>query len=220
MLAYRHAHALSPMTLAIITLLFPLGQSLYLKPYYDTGLTMIPKSAFAQVSNSTSNITQSTSTPANFSMYKDPEKRFTINYPADWNATPAANRFATSLVEFSNPVPLASLDIRLVKSVPFDVQALMVQTFGTTYDIPNFQLNQGVECQKYTIDGSKACSIIYTRTFDYSSDLKFAVMDVETVLKGNAYIFVYTSNLDNFDSNLPRIDKMINSFKVPTTGVP
>jgi hypothetical protein len=151
-----------------------------------------------------------------FSIYKDPEGRFTIDYPPAWNATQSANRFAASLVEFSSPQPLALLDVRLAKNIPVDVETAMSGTEShLTYSVPNFELNQGVECHKYTINGNKACSIIYSRTLDYSSDEKIAVMDVGTIVNGNFYIFVYNSNLDNFDSNLPVIDKMINSFKIP-----
>jgi hypothetical protein len=66
--------------------------------------------------------------------------------------------------------------------------------------------------------GNKACSIIFTRTADYISDIKIAQMDVSTVIKGTQYWFVYNSNLDNFDSNLPIIDKMISSFRIPTNA--
>ena len=45
----------------------------------------------------------------------------------------------------------------------------------------NFELNQDVECQKYTINGNKACSMIFRQTPDYISDVKIAFMDVATI---------------------------------------
>jgi hypothetical protein len=83
------------------------------------------------------------------------------------------------------------------------------------FSVPNFELNQDVECQKYTINGNKACSMIFTQTPDYISNIKIAEMDVSTLTNGTTYLFVYGSTPDNFDSNLPIIDKMIHSFRVP-----
>ena len=86
------------------------------------------------------------------------------------------------------------------------------------FSTPNFELNQDVECHKYTINGNKACSMIFTQTPDYISDVKIALMDVGAIINGTAYMLVYGSTSNNFDSNLPIIDKMVASFRIPTNA--
>jgi hypothetical protein len=75
-----------------------------------------------------------------------------------------------------------------------------------------------VECKKYAVDGHKACSMINTQTPDYISDVKVALMNVGSIINGITYIFVYGSTPDDFDSNLPVIDKVISSFRIPTNS--
>jgi hypothetical protein len=43
-------------------------------------------------------------------------------------------------------------------------------------------------------------------------------MDVATIIKGTTYMLVYGSTPDDFDSNLPIIDKMISSFRIPANA--
>ena len=77
----------------------------------------------------------------------------------------------------------------------------------------NFQLSQDVECQKYTIDGNKACSIIFSKTTDYTSNIKLGAMMVISEVNGQTYMIEYSTLPDNFDKLLPTIDQMIGSFK-------
>ena len=115
---------------------------------------------------------------------------------------------------------LSRLDVRL-NEINFsgDVETIMSGTPDRIrFSIPNFELNQDVEFQKYTVNGNKACSFIFTQTPDYISDVRIALMNVGTIINGTAYMFVYGSNPDGFDSNLPVIDKMIASFRIPTTA--
>jgi hypothetical protein len=89
-----------------------------------------------------------------FLTYADPQGRFSIDYPYNWIAKPAANRFSSSLVEFVSPVKglnFADVDIRVIKNMPFGVESAFNIVFPSLRtSLPNFELNEGPNCEKYT----------------------------------------------------------------------
>lgn len=165
--------------------------------------------------------TQTTTNATSYLTYKDSQGRFTISYPSGWTVTPAKNRFEPFAVKFTGPDLLSSLTIRFMKidNSGDDIETIMSGTPDRIrFTTPNFELIQDVECKKYTIDGHKTCSMINTQTPDYISNIKIA-MDVSTIINGTTYLLVYGSTPDNFDTNLPIIDKMIGSFKIPVDAL-
>jgi eukaryotic-like serine/threonine-protein kinase len=160
-----------------------------------------------------------------FLTYEDPEGGFTIQHPPDWKPYPAENRFANVEVEFlkadTSVGSLLDLDVRIVP----DIDEEMVSEFGLenfmegvtsdlTYEIPNYRLEEGIECDTYTLSGNQACSILYSRTLDYMSETPYAVMQVATVKGNNAYMLTYMATVNDFDQNLPIANQMISSFQV------
>jgi eukaryotic-like serine/threonine-protein kinase len=160
-----------------------------------------------------------------FLTYEDPEGRFTIQHPPDWKPYPAENRFANVEVEFlkadTSIGRLLDLDVRIIP----DIDEEIVSEFGLenfmegatsdlTYEIPNYRLEEGIECDTYTLAGNQACSILYSRTLDYMSELEYAVMQVATVKGNNAYMLTYMATVNDFDQNLPIANQMISSFQV------
>ena len=60
--------------------------------------------------------------------------------------------------------------------------------------------------------------MINTQTPDYISDVKIAFLTVGTIINGTTYTLIYGSTPDDFDTNLPIIDKMIGSFRIPANS--
>lgn len=149
--------------------------------------------------------------------YNDPQGRFSIDYPSNWTAKPAANRFDKDLVtlETGRHTPqFAQLTVGITKSSPLGIEQslnALIPRLGEI--IPKFELNQDLECQKYMLDGIKACSFIYARNLDYVSNIKIAAMQVSADIGENLYTLTYITLPDNFDRTLPTIEKMIASFK-------
>jgi hypothetical protein len=161
-----------------------------------------------------------------FLTYNDPQSRFTIQHPPDWEPHPAENRFATAEVELlksdTSVGQLLDLDVRIIPDIDEEVvddfgleRFMELATDGLQSSIPNFSLEQGIECETYSLSGNQACSIIYSRTMDYTSELEFAVLQVATAIGNNAYMLTYMGTVDDFDQNLPVVNQMIASFKVP-----
>lgn len=86
------------------------------------------------------------------------------------------------------------------------------------YDIPNFSLEEGIECETYALSGNQACSILFTRTLDYTAELELAVMQVYTVKGNNGWILAYMATPNDFDNYLPIANQMIDSFQILDTS--
>jgi eukaryotic-like serine/threonine-protein kinase len=159
-----------------------------------------------------------------FVTYQDLQGRFTIKHPPDWQAHPAENRFAAAEVEFTKSNSsglLASLDVRTIPGLNgemikhFGMERFMQEATNTLQvDVPNFSLEQGIECHTYTLSGSQACSIIYSRTLDQISKLELAVMQIAAVKGNSGYMLSYTSRVEEFDRYLPVVSQMVPSFQI------
>jgi hypothetical protein len=63
------------------------------------GIVNTPPSNQQQQSQPATTTTAAEST--NYTNYKDPQGRFSIDYPSTWHANPATNRFQSNLVSFN-----------------------------------------------------------------------------------------------------------------------
>lgn len=70
------------------------------------------------------------------------------------------------------------------------------------------QVVEPVKCSKYTLDGNKACSVVYSQSLN-----KIATLKIISGTGDNVYSFEYATSEDNFDKNLPIAKHMIKSFK-------
>jgi hypothetical protein len=83
------------------------------------------------------------------------------------------------------------------------------QNTDTVTRLPGATLVQGTDCTKYTIDGHKACSVVYTVSRGQYTE-KDMDIDFETEKQG----FTLTvRSADNFDKYLAVVEKMLYSIK-------
>jgi hypothetical protein len=149
---------------------------------------------------------------SNMTKYTDSQGRFSVSYPVNWTATPSTNRFQSTLVKFDNGAG-SSMSVDLVRGATDPEEGAR-----TTVNLASFQYTltvfQPVECTKYKIDGQKACSFILTKSADANMGTPGrVVMGVDSYVNGKAFALTFASNEDTFDSVLPVIERMINSFK-------
>ena len=138
-----------------------------------------------------------------FLLYEDPEGRFTIEYPSEWLVQPAQTRFGEIDVAFtsqpSDQQNLTSVDIRIQDDVgegdPESVANYLIDTYPS--GVPDFNLEEGADCSKYTISGERACSIIFSRTGQFLPS-EYTVMQVVSLIDGNSYIITYAAFLREF----------------------
>lgn len=144
----------------------------------------------------------------NFTNYKDPQGRFSIDYPSGWQVQSATNRFETRLAAFqavSSVKNLTDVNIALARNTGIAVKTLGLEQ--VLRSIINYrQIIEPVECSKYTLDGNQACSVIGLGPI-------VAKLQIISAIGDHVYIFTYDTFPDNFDKNLPIAEHMINSFK-------
>jgi hypothetical protein len=73
------------------------------------------------------------------------------------------------------------------------------------------------ECERYKIQGNQACSFIVSSKPNPIFDQKMIMMSVLAKINGTVYSFSYGNNPNDFDKDLPMIEKMIASFKLVGT---
>ncbi len=154
-----------------------------------------------------------------FSVYEDPRSRFTVEYPSEWLVRPAETRFEEIDVAFTaQPSDLqnyTSVDIRIQEDVgegdPETVANYLIDNYPS--GVPDFNLQEGADCSKYTISDEQACSFIFSRTGQFLPS-EYAVMQVVSLIDGNSYVIDYATSFENFDLALPIAEKMIGSFRL------
>jgi hypothetical protein len=162
--------------------------------------------------------------------YKDPNGKFTIQYPAgQWKVNPATNRFEVISVEFAkianddnpasandNPAYVRIATKSNEQLASFSVDTLGIQQLAKTLAETGSETKSMVEdvnCKKYVIDGHKSCSYVYTtdNTNDPSQKLVVETIMTKSPSK-DLYILAYTATTDNFDADLPAANQIINSM--------
>jgi hypothetical protein len=145
--------------------------------------------------------------------YTDPEGKFTVKYPYDWNIEPRENRFDTKDVEFSiidggNSVHLGIVTTETPEGLDIEDGEETISQRTATRD--NFRSIEPWECEKYVISNEKACSLVFTTGL---SPFDFAEMDVYTIDGTTSYTIVYKTMPDLFDKYLPTAEQIIQSIK-------
>ena len=74
---------------------------------------------------------------------------------------------------------------------------------------------QDIECEKYSVDGNKACSYI----LGIGDAGTFHTMQILTIVGEQAYVFTYGSLAQNFEADLPILEKMLESFNGTSTSL-
>jgi hypothetical protein len=172
--------------------------------------------------NTTTNNLSSTSIQQQqqrFSTYTDPEGRFTIDYPSNWTAKPATNRFESTVVKFTSYFlgPMSFVTIMNTPSVPSSPSwsSLATRSAARGFESAGYVTFQDVECSKYTLSGEQACSTILTKSGDASLATKsIAALIVAAVINGKTYAVSLGSGQDEFDSYLPTFENMLASFRL------
>jgi hypothetical protein len=77
----------------------------------------------------------------------------------------------------------------------------------------NGTIIQDKECERYKVDGNKACSYV----IGIHNGLPNNVMQVLMIVGERVFVFTYSSLPENFDKDLPVLEGMLQSFN--RTGV-
>ena len=135
-----------------------------------------------------------------------------MQYPSDWNLEENKNYSDNDIevVTFSSQV---SEDVTISVDKLDDNRTTLAQYINDSVlsdlrQSPNFILLQSNT--NAILAGNPAYSITYT---DKDPD-PFKATEIVTIENGKAYDISYTADLDRYDSILPTIQAMINSFSI------
>ena len=176
-------------------------------------LVLIPVSCYAQTpSNITINATGQTI--ESWNTYKDPEGKFTIQYPSFISITPKQNRFDTNELSFSNENKSITGYITYTPQSKNDTspQSLKLLVKGVNLVVGKFLDGfRVIDSNDTQIDGDYAISqITYKRISDGSEKGSWEVYS----FKGSKiFKFTYDSPTDDFDKGLPTVQKMFMTLK-------
>jgi len=191
--------------------------------YYGLNLTYVLGQEDSEESNSGDEQNNSGEEPGTDTVsnegvltYVDPQGRFSIAYPPDAVITPLEG-IPGGVVSISSP--LTSIDVRLRDQdtdVDLEDHVSSILAGLENSSIPNFKRVQNAECEKYSLAGEQACSIIYNGDIKRMSGVTLnnaTVMQIYSVLDSSLYNIAYSAPDDVFNNNLKILEPMLNSFE-------
>jgi hypothetical protein len=155
---------------------------------------------------------------AEFKGYKDQFGRFSIQVPQDWKiGSPTIKKDSVAISFDSNnddlmTVTMVAADRHTHASQDTFEQVIREQNRDTVTGLTGATVVQPTDCTKYTIDGHKACSVVYTVD---TGQYKEKDMDIDFETEKQDFTLTVSGTADNFDKYLPIIEKMVYSIKAP-----
>ncbi|HZE78601.1 MAG TPA: hypothetical protein VE089_08635 [Nitrososphaeraceae archaeon] len=150
--------------------------------------------------------------------YKDQFGKLSIQVPQNWtisSSTVKDNSVAISIDSSDqDPVTITMIASNRGTRASQDTfeQVIREQNRDTVTSLPGATLVQDTDCTKYTIDGHKTCSVVYTVSRGQYTQKN---MDLDFVTDKQDFTLSVTGPIDNFDKNLPIVEKILYSIKSP-----
>ena len=157
--------------------------------------------------------------------FKDRSGVFSIEYPSNWAPSGVAATESSGPVDILF-IPLASIAKGSDTQVEF-VQYAQPSPFNTAResleselnalqndpDVTKFEIERPIECDKYTLSGLPACSVIYEIVTSAGGPLAIMIVD-SLESNGTENEVYYRASYDLFESLLPTVEDMIDSFQL------
>ena len=168
---------------------------------------------------STSNVS---SNPPGLLTYKNDSYGVNIQYPANWSSNPGEGNdnsgdSSTDIVTFSpkDTSSSATFDVLVdkVDSGENLKQYVSDSISDDKTDLKNFTASE-TTLNSVTLAGSPAYKVIYSYT---DQGENFKGLETGTLVGNKVYFIQYENSPSKFDSDLPTVQKMIDSFKLTSS---
>ncbi len=199
----------------------------------DLEFSDISKLSFAQNSNLTNNTNVSSnninSTSKNETGTTDvaatdwltfSNDKFLLKYPNDWNVEKKLSKFHV-------------LDFKLIKNNPFSFIGISfssltnpeeftnkiildeAEKFGMDASSSGYEVYEVLDkdLNKYTIDGNPSSFHIVKYIYE-DNGLEGKIMEIFSLIDKSLFTLSYQSTVENFDKDLPVVEKIIDSIKI------
>ena len=200
---------------------------------FDLEFSNISKLSFAQNSNFTNN-TNISSSNINSSSKNETgttdvaatdwltfsNDKFVLKYPNDWNVEKKLSKFHV-------------LDFKLIKNNPFSFIGISfsslsnpeefnnkivldeAEKFGMDASSSGYEVYEVLDkdLNKYTIDGNPSSFHIVKYKYE-DNGIEGKIMEIFSLIDKRLFTLTYQSTLENFDKDLPVVEKIIDSIKI------
>ena len=200
---------------------------------FDLEFSDISKLSFAQNSNFTNN-TNISSSNINSSSKNETgttdvaatdwltfsNDKFVLKYPNDWNVEKKLSKFHV-------------LDFKLIKNNPFSFIGISfsslsnpeeftnkivldeAEKFGMDASSSGYEVYEVLDkdLNKYTIDGNPSSFHIVKYKYE-DNGLEGKIMEIFSLVDKRLFTLTYQSTVENFDKDLPVVEKIIDSIKI------
>jgi hypothetical protein len=187
-------------------------------------------------SNSSSNDLPQNTSQQTWELFTDPENEFSMDYQPSWQLKPAENRFDRSDISMANTEGPPSGFVNIQYNILSEKITSMMKEFGydqkdmenqlesvfpslvsSFTDYESFTQIEDANYDKYKIDGYKAGSFVFS--FEQSG-VPYAGWVVGSLIGNKQFVFTYVADQNQFDTNLPIAEHMLNSIKILDKGKP
>jgi hypothetical protein len=178
----------------------------------------ITENAFAASSQSTNN------NSSQFLTYTNDTYGINILYPASWNSSPGEGNnktgdSSTDIVSFSpkdtNSSATFDVSVDNVDSGENLKQFVSDSISDDKTDLQNFKVNESSSSGN-SLAGNPAYKMLYSY-IDNGENIKG--LETGTIIGNKAYFIQYENSPEQFDSDLPLVQKMIDSLKITTPKI-
>lgn len=148
-------------------------------------------------------------------------KKFELKHPPNWEVEKKLSKFHV-------------LDFKLIKNNPFSFIGISFSSLANSDQLTNEQILEQSEkfgkssssssgykvyevleknLNRYTIDANPSSFHIVKYKYK-ENDLEGKIMEIFSIIDGNLFTLTYQSTLENFDKDLPIVERIIDSIKI------
>ena len=202
-----HFKHMFQLTLALLATLSS-GYVMFQSSGIYNAATAQPLTAPSGGTNMSGNQTMGSSTANGLVPYNNPNLGFSLEYPSDWQKEESLS-FTTPQVGTGDRSPeVINVVTEVLPSSNFSLDSYTDAAMGQVESFENFQL---LNSSSTTLGGLPAHMIVYTFT-DEQTPLQN--LQAWTVKDGMAYVITYGGVPEEFNSSLPALQSVLNSFSL------
>jgi hypothetical protein len=170
--------------------------------------TAQPLTAPSGGTNMSGNQTMGSSTASGLVPYNNPNLGFSLEYPSDWQKEESLSFITPQGGTGDRSPEIINVVTEVLPSSDFNLDSYTNAAMGQVESFENFQL---LNSSSTTLGGLPAHMIVYTFT-DEQTPLQN--LQAWTVKDGVAYVITYGGVPEEFDSSLPALQSVLDSFSL------
>jgi hypothetical protein len=142
--------------------------------------------------------------------YSNPNLGFTLEYPSNWTKQESLV-FISPQGGIGNQAPeLITIDTQVLPTLDFSLDTYTNLSLSRLESIPDFKL---LNSSSTTLAGLPAHMIVYSFT-DPEIQTPLQNLQAYTIKDGIGYLVTYTGTPEEFDSSLPALQSVLDTFRL------